>query len=442
MKAAIIGFATEGVTSAAHWAAKGYEITVCDQNESLDVPEAYTKQLGNSYLDNLDAFDVIVRTAGLPPKLILQKNPTVAEKITTSVQEFFRVSPSKNLFGITGTKGKGTTTTLIAKMLEAAGKKVHIGGNIGIAALDLLTHIQPDDYVVLELSSFQLEDFKGPSPRVAVCVMVVPEHLNWHATMEEYLAAKSNLFRYQTTTDIAVYNALSPNSASIAGHSPGTKIGYEVQPDETGPTHTDGAYVRGTQIFYKDQAICSTEEVALLGRHNLENACAAITAVWDEINGNIPAITAVLQSFKGLEHRLELVRDLDGVRYYDDSFATTPETSIAAIKAFEQPKVMILGGSDKGVPLDALADEVAKSNIRHAVLIGDMAPVIANLLQIRGFTNFSTGPTTMPDIVKAARRSAQPGDVVLLSTGCASFGLFKDYKDRGDQFKQAVSSLA
>ncbi len=441
MRAAIVGFATEGKTSAQYWAAKGYEITVCDQDESVSVPEAYSKQLGEGYLDNLGGFDVIVRSAGIHPRHILQKNPGCESKITTNVAEFFRACPTRHIIGVTGTKGKGTTTTLIHKMLEAAGKRSHIGGNIGIAALDLLPKMQPEDYVVIELSSFQLEDFSGPSPRIAVCVMVVPEHLNWHATMEEYTAAKGNLFRHQTPEDLAIYNVQSDNSRLVASLSPGRKVGYDVPPAGTEPSHTPGAYIKGNDIFYGGKLVCNTSQVALLGRHNLENVCAAITAVWNEIHGDIEAIKEVLQSFKGLEHRLEFVREVNGVRYYDDSFATTPETSIAALLAFPQPKVMILGGSDKGISLAPLVDAIVSSNIRHAIVIGDMAPVIIDLFNKRNFTSYSTGATTMPAIITAAREHAVPGDVVLLSTGCASFGLFKDYKDRGDQFKQAVLSL-
>lgn len=432
MEVAIVGFATEGEVSAKYWSGLGHKITVCDQNQSLVVPNTYNSKLGPTYLDGLNNFDLIVRTAGIHPKVILDKNPDVKNKITTSVQEFFRVCPSHCIIGVTGTKGKGTTTSLIAKMLTAAGKSVHIGGNIGIAALELLPEVKQSDWVVLELSSFQLEDFKGPSPHIAVCLMVVPEHLNWHADMKEYLGAKQRLFTNQSQGDIAVYYSGDDNSTKIAAVSPGTKIPY---------MKTPGAIVDNELVMIDGQEICLTSEIKLPGRHNWQNVCAAVTVVW-QITKDTKSISSVLKSFSGLEHRLELVRELDSVRYYDDSFATTPETAIAAIQAFDGPKVLILGGSDKGIPLDPIADEVVKNNVRHVIAIGDVGPVIEKQLRYHGFNNITGGLTKMPEIVNEARSRAKPGDTVLLSTGCASFGLFENYKDRGQQFKQAVQLLS
>lgn len=432
MNVAIVGYGVEGIASAAYWHNKGAAITVCDQNTNTVIPASYSTQLGESYLDNLNRFDVIVRSAGIHPRLILDANPDASEKITTSVQEFFRVCPTKNTIGVTGTKGKGTTSTLIAKMLEAAGKTVHLGGNIGVAPLDLVPNIQPEDWVVLELSSFQLEDFRGPSPHIAVCVMMAPEHLNWHASMEEYIAAKSNLFTHQATSDIAVYFANNEYSRQVTAAGSGQKIPYYQPP---------GAYVDNSKVMIDETVVCSTEDIKLKGKHNWQNVCAAVTAVW-QIVQDVEALKSVISSFSGLEHRLEFVRELRGVSYYDDSFATTPETAIAALEAFEQPKIAILGGSDKGVSLKPLAEAVVRTNVKHAITIGDMGPVIAGYLREHGFQNITENLTTMTDIIATATRLAAPGDVVLLSTGCASFGLFKDYKDRGNQFKAAVQALA
>lgn len=431
MKVAIVGYGVEGIASATYWLSKGAEVTICDQRTDISTPEGTTSQLGDQYLSNLDQYDVVVRSAGIHPKLILEASPQVGGKITTSVQEFFEACPSKNVIGVTGTKGKGTTSTLIAKMLEASGKTVHLGGNIGVAPLEMLTSISPDDWVVMELSSFQLEDFRGPSPRITVCLMVVPEHLNWHADMKEYLAAKGRLFANQTVSDVAIYFADNQNSGTIAANSPGTKIPYFKSP---------GAIVSDGKIVIESQVICNTSEIKLKGRHNWQNVCAAVTAVW-QVTQDPEACKQVITTFAGLEHRIQLVRELDGVSYYDDSFATTPETAIAAQEAFDQPKVVILGGSDKGIALDSLADATVNNGIKHAILIGDTAPDLEKLLTSHGFTNFTTGLTSMPEIVASAREHAASGDVILLSTGCASFGLFKDYKDRGNQFIQAVEAL-
>lgn len=444
MRVAIVGYGLEGQESARYWQALGADITVCDANEKLElIDKSISSNLGDNYLKKLDEFDLIVRTAGLHPRLIIEANlPDIEAKITSSVNEFFRVCPTKNIIGVTGTKGKGTTSTLIAKMLEAGGKTVHLGGNIGVPALELLPKVKADDWVVLELSSFQLLDIKY-SPHIAVCLMVVPEHLDWHKHLDGYISAKANLFKYQKSGDIAIYNTNSENSLKIASVSAGAKQPYDVPKPEKLAIDTKFAHINNGSIFYGGTFVCKTNEVKLLGWHNLENICAAINAVWDILGGNTNVLKKVISSFSGLEHRIEFVREFKGVKYYNDSFATTPETSIACMEAFgNTPKVMILGGSDKGIPFDDLVKKVVGSNVRYAVIIGDTAGVIATKLQKDNFNNFVLGKTTMDEIVATASDIAEPGDVVLLSTGCASFGLFKDYKDRGLKFKQVVNNLS
>ncbi len=379
----------------------------------------------------MDRFDVIVRTAGLPPWLITEQNPGLASRITTALNEFLAVSPTKHIIGVTGTKGKGTTSTLITKMLEAAGKRVFLGGNIGRSPLEFVDELQEDDWVVLETSSFQLIDATH-SPHIAVCLMVVPEHLNWHADMAEYIAAKSQLFAHQTSDDVAIYFAENDNSKDIAKVGDGQKLPYFTPP---------GAYVDGDRIVIDDTEVCKLSDIKLLGEHNWQNVCAAVTAVWQAGVHDVDALRSVTTSFSGLEHRLEFVRELDRVQYYDDSFGTTPETAIVALRAFMQPKVAILGGSDKGATYDELAATVADSNVRSVILIGDQAGAIKQALANVGYTSIVEGCQDMTEIIAAVRTVAKPGDIVLLSTGCASFGMFENYKDRGNQFKKAVQAL-
>jgi UDP-N-acetylmuramoylalanine--D-glutamate ligase len=302
--------------------------------------------------------------------------------------------------------------------------------------------VTEDSLVVLELSNFQLIDFKG-RPQIAVCLMLVPEHQDWHKSIDEYYKAKSQLFVRQTRGDLTVYNANNEISVKMTAPSHGTKLPYAVPGESQVVFEKEGVYVEGEEIYFKDKPICKISDVALLGRHNLENVCAAIAATWDIVGGNknSEVIKKVVSSFTGLEHRLEFVRELDGVKYYNDSFATTPEATVAAIKAFKEPKVIILGGHDKGIPFYELVDAVIHKNVRQAVVIGDTGEKIIELLVARGFENISLGGDTMTEIVQTAKESAQPGDVVLLSTACASFGLFENYKDRGDQFKAIVNSL-
>ncbi len=444
MKIAILGYGEQGRAAFEYWSKLGNEITVCDQNESVKLPASVSKNLGANYLANLDGFDLIVRSPSVHPGDITKANGAdILAKVTTVTNEFFKVCPTKNIIGVTGTKGKGTTSTLIAKMLEAAGKKVHLGGNIGIPPLDMLkAGIEPDDFVVLELANFQLIDLKT-SPHIGVCLMVVPEHLDWHNDTNEYITSKQQLFAHQTEQDIAVYYGQNDYSQHIASVSKGQKIAY---------MGAAGADVIENKVTIDGQIICDVSEIKLLGKHNWQNVCAAVTVVW-QIDKNVEAIKSVLTTFTGLEHRLELVREFNGVRYYDDSFGTTPETAIVAIGAFEQPKIVILGGSDKGATYDDLAKAVVSSNVRQVLLIGNTtnpsfkasAPAIEAALRGQKFdsitSTFKPGGITANETVQEARKLAQTGDVVLLSTGCASFDMFKNYKDRGEQFKRAVLAL-
>jgi UDP-N-acetylmuramoylalanine--D-glutamate ligase len=427
MHIAILGFGLEGRAAYEYWRDDN-AITICDENEKLEVPAGVASQLGRHYLDGLKRFDLVVRSPGIQPRLL---NNLDTEKCTSNVNEFMRVSPSHNIIGVTGTKGKGTTSTLLTKMLEAAGKRVHLGGNIGLPALSLmLNDIQPDDYVVLELSSFQLIDMQR-SPHVAVCLMVVPEHLDWHEDFEEYITAKQQLFQHQSADDIAVYYAQNNNTIRVASASKGLLLPYFEDP---GATVVDG------QITIDEQIICTTSELKILGEHNWQNVCAALTTAW-LFTQDVTALRSVLISFTGLPFRLEFIRELSGVQYYNDSFGTTPETAAVALQAFSQPKVIILGGSDKGADYSQLAQTVASSNVRQVVLIGQQAERIRDSLIKVGYGDIVVGGDTMTSIVAAAAGAAQSGDVVLLSTGCASFDMFASYKDRGMQFSAAVAAL-
>lgn len=433
MKIAIVGFDVEGKATYDYLVKLGgHEITICDQNTSVSVPEGAGSKLGDTYLDGLDAFDVIVRTPGLHPQRILEKNPGIAERITSHINLFYGGTPTGNIIGVTGTKGKGTTSSLITSILHAAGKDVHLGGNIGVPPLSFVGDLEADSWVVLELSSFQLIDCRY-SPHVGVCLMVVPEHLNWHADMDEYVAAKEQLFAHQQTDDIAIYNADNELSFQIASAGLGQTLPYMSAP---------GAAVENGIIVIDGQDIIDVTELKLLGQHNWQNACAAVTAVWQAGIQDADVIRNVLREFSGLPYRLEFIREVDGAKFYNDSFGTTPETAIVAIQAFSEPKVVILGGSDKGADYGELASVMASEDVRKAVLIGEQAERIQKALADVGFTDVVAGGSTMKEIVDTARAAAEPGNVVLLSTACASFDMFKDYKDRGNQFNEAVRALA
>jgi UDP-N-acetylmuramoylalanine--D-glutamate ligase len=432
MKIAILGFAGQGQSSYEYWDKDGNEITICDSNPDIEVPEGVKTQLGPNSLKNLDKFDLLVRTPILhPSKIVASSGPEILKKVTSNTNEFFKVCPTQNIIGVTGTKGKGTTSTLIAKILEAAGHKVHLGGNIGTPPLELLKGtIQANDWIVLELANFQLIDLKY-SPKIAVCLMVEPEHLDWHENLREYIAAKQRIFAHQTKDDTAIYYAKNRNSVEVASVSSANKIAYMA---DRGAEVVDG-YVR-----IRGQNIIKTEDIKLLGKHNWQNVCAAVTAVW-QFTQDIVAIQSAVQNFEGLEHRLEFVRDLNRVKYYDDSFGTTPSTAQVAIDAFAEPKVLILGGSNKGSSYDELAKAVSNGNVKHVLLIGNRAQQIQEALDRVGYSGYTDGGENMAEVVRNAKDRAEAGDIVLLSTGCASFGMFKNYRDRGEQFQQAVKAL-
>ena len=432
MNIAIAGFDREGKSSYQYFLSRGNSLTILDQNEKTEVPEGALAVLGANYLDNLDRFDLILRTAGLPPRVIFAANPNLnSAKITTQVNEFFKACPTKNIIGVTGTKGKGTTSTLIYRMLTETGQDTHLAGNIGLPALEILPKLTADSWVVLELSSFQLIDFTG-APQVAVCLMVVPEHLNWHTDMAEYIEAKTQLFKHQTVGQVAIYFPKNELSVAVSSVGYATKLPYLEAP---------GAFVEGDAVVIDGTFICNTSELKLLGTHNWQNVCAAVTAAWQATQNKV-AIRNVLTSFTGLKHRLELVRTHNDVSYYDDSFGTTPETAIVAVAALPQPKILILGGSDKGASYGVLATAVKLGEVRNVILIGEQAPRIRAALQKAGYTDFVLGGQTMSNIVFSAQSLAQPGDAVILSTACASFDMFENYEDRGDQFKSAVQALA
>ncbi len=436
MKIAILGYGSQGQAAYEYWHKPGNDVVIRDADDKLSLPEGVAGQLGADYLKNLGEFNLLVRTPGLHPRDIKAANPEdpdVISRITTVTNEFMRVCPSRNIIGVTGTKGKGTTSTLIAKILEAAGKTVHLGGNIGTAPLEMLkAGIKPDDYVVLELANFQLIDLKQ-SPHIAVCLMVVPEHLDWHGDMNDYIMAKQQLFTHQTAEDTAIYYGLNATSEHIASVSSGHKIPYMKHP---------GADVIEGVITIEGEAICDVKELKLLGQHNWQNVCAAITTVW-QIDKNIETIRSVLTTFTGLPHRLELIRELDGVKYYNDSFASSPEATMAALAAIKQPKVMIIGGFERGLDLTEFAKAFAANDaIRKVFCIGATGPRVANSLLQAGFTNYELlADKSLDAIVKKAQAAAQPGDAVVLSPGFASFDMFKNFEERGKQYKTVVAAL-
>ncbi len=434
MKIAIIGYGLQGISSYKYWH-KNNQITICDKNQITNPPADAALRIGDDYLKNLNDFDLIVRSPSVHPRDIIELNgPKITEKITSNTNEFFRVCPTKNIIGVTGTKGKGTTSTLIAKMLEANGKKVHLGGNIGIPPLEMLeSGIDENDWVVLELANFQLIDLKY-SPHIGVCLMVVPEHLDWHENMDEYINSKKQLFIHQNSRDEVIYYSKNKISKVIASSGKAKQIPYYESP---------GAVVNKDIISIDNQEICDLSDIKLIGSHNLENICAAITTVW-QIDKNIEAIRNIVKTFKGLPNRLELIRKIDGVNFYNDSFASAPEASAAAINSIEGSKIMIIGGFDRKLELSGLTKTVLDKNneIKKIILIGESAKRTANELKNLGYDNYVINTSnSIDEIVAQAKSLAEDGDSVVLSPGFPSFDMFKNFEERGNKFRLAVQKL-
>jgi len=444
MNIAIVGYDREGRASYDFFINQnaGHTVTICDQKTDIIVPEGAEVVLGESYLDNLDRFDLIIRTAGMNPAKILDKNPTVTAKISSQINEFFKASPTNNIIGVTGTKGKGTTSTLLSKIFEASGKDVYLGGNIGIPPLTFIDELSAESLVVLELSSYQLCDIQY-SPHIAICLLIAPDHLSWHGGYEEYVTAKEQLFARQATGDVAIYYHESTDSKRIASAGQGQKVPYY---------HSPGAEVIDGKIIIDGVEICSTGELKLLGSHNWQNVCAAVTAFWYsclEVCGpadqpDVQAVREALTNFSGLPFRIEFRREVNSIRYYNDSFSSTPIAPIAALEAIPGKKVLIVGGFDRDLNLGDMASGLLRNgdSIRTVMVIGAASQRIASELTAHGFANFvQKDVTTMTDIVQQASTLAEPGDAVVLSPGFASFDMFKDFEDRGRQFNEVIDTL-
>lgn len=443
---AIIGFGHEGF-SAAKYLSSNNHISIFDDKSKENIPKDYFKILKNQNIKfffgkgkhkPINLFDLVVRSPGVRPDNPLVLNLIHKNTILTSPTNiFFNECPSQ-IIGITGTKGKGTTSTLIYKILKTKFPNVFLAGNIGTPMLDVLPKLSKDSKVVLELSSFQLIDLKS-SPNIAVVLMVTSEHLDWHTNQKEYCEAKKNIVMFQAKNDFTVANKDFPVSVDISRLSRGKVFFFSTN------KNVNGVYVKDDKItsgITKEETICSVEDVLIPGRHNLQNICAALT-VAKIFNIENKKIKKVLNNFKGLDHRLQLICTKNKVKFYNDSFSTMPETTIAAIESFLDPKILIIGGSSKKSDFSTLISKIISDrSIKKIILIGKEGRTINKLFKKENYQKtILSNAKTMQEIVKEAYKNSKAGDIVLLSPGCASFDMFKDYKDRGLQFIKSVTNL-
>ena len=432
MRIAIAGFGLEGKSNLAYFSKRfpEAEITIFDERESLDEPLGNVKKvLGKDAFSKVKDFDLVVRTAGLPLQKISQ-----TKNITSSTKEFFNRCPAP-IIGVTGSKGKGTTCGFIASILRQyfasnSERKLHLVGNIGTPALEVLPSISRQDFVVYELSSFQLWDL-NKSPQIAVMTLIEPDHLDVHTSFAEYVNAKLNIFRYQAPTDKAVFNDQDETVKKLVQPII-AETGAEIKPF----MNNKFIHIQQGYFYHGEQRICPTGVVKLLGQHNLQNAAAAISAVWDIIDSDKVAIEKGLASFTGLPHRLQFVGEVQGVKYYDDSIATTPGSALAAIRAFDQPKVLLLGGRDKGGDYRELF-EVCRTQDVQVVAYGENRQKLQDMMNQFG-VNYVVESGDIRAVVRTASSLAKPGSVVILSPAASSFDMFKNYADRGEQFIRAI----
>lgn len=442
-KVAVLGLGVEGQDLCRFLLKREAKITVFDQKTAKKLGIDYKKfkqvgaqfKLGKNYLkDGLVGFDYIFRSPGFyrfsPEIVAAEKKGAI---VSSATKLFFDLSPAK-IIGVTGTKGKGTTATLIYRILKEDSQDVYLGGNIGQPMLSLLPKLKSNSFVVLELSSFQLLDF-DKSPHLAVVLFITSEHLDYHKDKDEYIQAKANIVRHQKKEDFAVLNADNLTSSSFTTLTPAKTFFFSRK------KKVNGTYVRKGKIVLFEELVGETRNLKLRGEHNWENVSAAILTS-SLAGAGLKAIKKAIFSFTGLEHRLELVRRLKGIEFYNDSFSTTPETAIAAIKAFTEPIILIAGGSEKGSDYTELGKEISRSTVKTLILIGEMAGRIKEACQKAEFKGqIIEQAKNMSQIVNLAFKEASFGDVVLLSPACASFDMFKNYKDRGEQFKKYVQAL-
>lgn len=426
---AILGYGIEGQALFSYFKNKGFKkITVFDENSS----DPKFKHV----ISELDKYDFVYRSPGIHKDHIeLVKAKNTGSIISSSTQYFFDNCPCK-IIGVTGTKGKGTTSSLIYEILKEAGEDVYLGGNIGQSPLEFLDDLKENSLVVLELSSFQLHDITK-SPHIAVVLNTTSDHLDYHKDREEYLSAKEGIVKYQTENDVLIINDDYPYKDRYIQLSKG-KI-FKVSRIKI---TENGAYIKDNQIALIDNGIvhyiCKTDEVGLIGPHNLENIMPASVACY-KLGTSVETIRKVVKTFMGLPHRLELIQEVNGVKYYNDSFSTTPETCIAAIQSFSTPLILIAGGSEKNSDYKELGKVISETaNLKLVILMGETAKRINEAI---GSSQKVVIVNSYQEAFDLAHNKAVTGDTVLMSPASASFDMFKNYKNRGDTFRKWVESL-
>lgn len=459
-KVAFVGMGVANVPCAEFMARLGAEVYACDQRNKeyigIEICEKLEKlgvkfSLGDSYLDILPDMDLVFRSHGILPF----QNPWIGEciergqKVTTEMEIFFKLCPAK-IFAVTGSNGKTTTTTLIAKMLEKQGRKVYLGGNIGKALMPELETITENDIAVVELSSFQLLTMGNlvHSPDVAVVTNIECTHQDHHIGLDEYVDAKRNILIYQNADCRTILNA-------DCDYSIGSRVYHDMRFDVRGRLFEfsikhpveNGAYMKDNgDIVYRENDeetyVMNKNDIIIPGTHNIENYCTAISAVWGMVD--VENIKSIAQTFGGVEHRIEFVREYNGIRYYNDSIATSPSRVISGLKAFGKKIIVIMGGSDKGNDMSEMVPYILKY-VKLLVLNGATAEKIYDtIISDENYKNSDikiVKTDYLENALNIAKEKAQSGDVVTLCPACPAFDQFKTFEYRGRKFKELVNGF-
>ncbi len=459
-KVAFVGMGVANVPCAEFMARLGAEVYACDQRNKeyigIEICEKLEKlgvkfSLGDSYLDILPDMDLVFRSHGILPF----QNPWIGEciergqKITTEMEIFFKLCPAK-IFAVTGSNGKTTTTTLIAKMLEKQGRKVYLGGNIGKALMPELETITENDIAVVELSSFQLLTMGNlvHSPDVAVVTNIECTHQDHHISLDEYVDAKRNILIYQNADCRTILNA-------DCDYSIGSRVYHDMRFDVRGRLFEfsikhpveNGAYMKDNgDIVYRENDeetyVMNKNDIIIPGTHNIENYCTAISAVWGMVD--VENIKSIAQTFGGVEHRIEFVREYNGIRYYNDSIATSPSRVISGLKAFGKKIIVIMGGSDKGNDMSEMVPYILKY-VKLLVLNGATAEKIYDtIISDENYKNSDikiVKTDYLENALNIAKEKAQSGDVVTICPACPAFDQFKTFEYRGRKFKELVNGF-
>ncbi|NLJ98961.1 MAG: UDP-N-acetylmuramoyl-L-alanine--D-glutamate ligase [Tissierellia bacterium] len=441
----ILGLGISGVSTVKALNKLGARIFISDLKDQEELKE-YISQIKDMdielYLGTndvpLENIDLIIKSPGIPLTLdIIEDANKKGIEVITDLELAYRIRPDSNLIAITGTNGKTTTTTLTGEFFKESGITTHVAGNIGVGVLWDMVNSKEDDVFVIEASSFQLENTKLFNPKVSLILNITPDHLNWHKTLSNYIGAKKKIFKNQDKNEYTILNYDDPLLRDLKDEINSNLIWFSVDNKLDRGIYIEEGYIvinNGSRI----ERVLKTDEVKILGKHNLENALASVSIGW-VMGLDIGIMKRVLKAFPGVEHRIEYVDEIDGIKFYNDSKGTNPDASIRALEAIEAPIILIGGGQDKGSEFDSFILSF-KDKVKALVLLGETKEKIRDTAIEHGFNNVYM-VDSMKEAVEKSYELGNSGDSVLLSPACASWDMYKSFEIRGNDFKKAVSCL-